>query len=135
MQNFDFDVVIQRYVQNNTPGIELKTYYSSKMANVVGSRNLAGIKNPAVDYLISKIISAKSRIELQTRVHAIDRVLMWNRYMIPQWYKGVNNIAYWNKFDRPKIKPKFALGVIDTWWYNADKSGLINAGKTPVTLK
>ena len=135
MQNFDFDVVIQRYVQNNTPGIELKTYFSSKMANVVGSRNLAGIQNPAVDYLISKIISAKSRIELQTRVHAVDRVLMWNRYMIPQWYKGVHNIAYWNKFDRPKIKPKFALGVIDTWWYNADKSGLINAGKTPVTLK
>ena len=105
------------------------------MANVVGSRNLAGIQNPAVDYLISKIISAKSRIELQTRVHAIDRVLMWNRYMIPQWYKGVHNIAYWNKFDRPKIKPKFALGVIDTWWYNANRSALINAGKTPVTLK
>jgi len=135
MQNFDFDVVIQRYVQRNTPGMELKTYFSSKMANVAGSRNLAGITNRAVDYLISKIISAKSRVELQTRVHAIDRVLMWNRYMIPQWYKGVHNIAYWNKFDQPKIKPKFALGVIDTWWYNAEKSALINAGKAPITLK
>ncbi|NKB19075.1 MAG: ABC transporter substrate-binding protein [Alphaproteobacteria bacterium] len=131
MQQYDFDVVVQRYVQTNTPGIEQKTYFSSKMADVPGSRNLAGIKNPAIDYLIDKVIAAKSRTDLVTAVHALDRVLMWNRYMVPQWYKGDHNIAYWNKFERPKIKPKFDLGMLDTWWYSAKKAAMIDAGKAP----
>jgi microcin C transport system substrate-binding protein len=131
MQQYDFDVVVQRYVQTNTPGIEQKTYFSSKMADVPGSRNLAGIKNPAIDYLIDKVIEAKSRKNLVTAVHALDRVLMWNRYMVPQWYKGVHNIAYWNKFDRPRVKPKFDLGMLDTWWYSAKKAAMIEAGKAP----
>jgi microcin C transport system substrate-binding protein len=131
MQQYDFDVVVQRYVQTNTPGIEQKTYFSSKMADVPGSRNLAGIKNPAIDYLIDKVIAAKSRADLVTAVHALDRVLMWNRYMVPQWYKGVHNIAYWNRFDRPRVKPKFDLGMLDTWWYSAEKAAMIEAGKAP----
>ena len=135
MQQYDFDVVVQRYVQTNTPGIEQKTYFSSQMADVPGSRNLAGIKNPAVDYLIDKVIKAKTRKTLVTAVHALDRVLMWNRYMVPQWYKGVHNIAYWNKFDRPKTKPKFDLGMLDTWWYNAQKAAMIDAGKAPPKSK
>ena len=81
MQQFDFDVIIQRYVQTNTPGLELKTYFGSNMADVAGSRNLGGIKNSAVDYLITKVITAKSRSDLLTSVHALDRVLMWNRFM------------------------------------------------------
>ena len=131
MQQYDFDVVVQRYVQNNTPGIEQKTYFSSKMADVPGSRNLAGIKNPAVDYLINKVIDASSRKELITAVHALDRVLMWNQYMVPQWYKGVHNIAYWDKFERPMVKPKFDLGMLDTWWYSLGKAAMIRAGKAP----
>ena len=131
MNNYEFDVVVQRYVQNNTPGIEQKTYFSSKMADVPGSKNLAGIKNPAIDYLINKVIAANSRKELVTAVHALDRVLMWNRYMVPQWYKGVHNIAYWDKFDRPEIKPKFDLGMLDTWWYSTRKAAMIDAGKAP----
>ncbi len=132
VQQYDFDVVIQRYIQPNTPGIEQKTYFNSKSANVPGSRNLAGIQNPAVDYLIEKIIAAVNRTELVTAVHALDRVLMWNHYMIPQWYKGVHNIAYWNKFERPKQKPKFSLGLLDTWWYNANKASMIAAGRAPL---
>jgi len=132
VQQYDFDVVIQRYVQPNTPGIEQKTYFSSEVANVPGSRNLAGIQNSAVDYLIEKVIAAEKRTELVTAVHALDRVLMWNHYMIPQWYKGVHNIAYWNKFERPKLKPKFSLGLLDTWWYNANKASMIEAGKAPL---
>jgi microcin C transport system substrate-binding protein len=131
MQQYDFDVVVQRYVQTNTPGIEQKTYFSSKMADVPGSRNLAGIKNPAIDYIIEKVIAAKSRKNLVTAVHALDRVLMWNRYMVPQWYKSVHNIAYWNKFVRPRVKPKFDLGMLDTWWYSAKKAAMIEAGKAP----
>lgn len=118
-QNYDFDVIVQRYVQPNTPGIEQKTYFSSEMADIPGSRNLAGIKDPAVDSLIESIINARSRPDLIAATRALDRVLMWNRYTVPQWFKGAHNIAYWDKFSRPKVKPRFALGVIDTWWHKA----------------
>lgn len=84
VQQYDFNIVIQRYIQPNTPGIKQKTYFNSSTANVPGSRNLSGIQNPAVDYLIEKVIAAVNRTELVTTVHALDRVLMWNHYMIPQ---------------------------------------------------
>jgi microcin C transport system substrate-binding protein len=131
MQQFDFDVIIQRYIQLNTPGIEQTTYFGSKMADIPGSRNLAGIKDPAVDYLIDKVIGARSRKALVVATRALDRVLMWNRYVVPQWYKGEHNIAYWNKFDRPRIKPRFDIGMLDTWWFNARKAAMIAAGKAP----
>ena len=131
MQQYDFDVIVQRYVQLNTPGIEQTTYFGSKMADIPGSRNLAGIKDPAVDSLIDKVITAKSRKALITATRALDRVLMWNRFVVPQWYKGEHNIAYWNKFDRPRIKPRFDIGVLDTWWFNPEKAAMIAAGKAP----
>ena len=130
-QEFDFDVIIQRYTMPNTPGIEQSNYFGSKWADVPGSLNLAGIKNPVVDNLVEKVISAKSREPLVTATRALDRVLMWNHYSVPQWYKGVHNIAYWNKFDRPRIKPQFDLGMLDTWWFNPEKAAMIAAGKAP----
>jgi microcin C transport system substrate-binding protein len=131
MQQYDFDVIVQRYVQLNTPGVEQKTYFGSEMADIPGSRNLAGIKDPAVDYLVDKVMTATSRKALVTATRALDRVLMWNNYVVPQWYKGEHNIAYWNKFDRPKIKPRFDLGMLDTWWFNKEKAAMIAAGKAP----
>ena len=131
MQQYDFDVIVQRYVQLNTPGVELRTYFGSQMADIPGSRNLAGIKNPAVDYLVDKVIAAVSRKELTTATRALDRVLMWNRYVVPQWYKGEHNIAYWNRFDRPAVKPKYDLGMLDTWWFDPDKAAMIAAGRAP----
>jgi microcin C transport system substrate-binding protein len=131
MQQYDFDIVINRYVQPLTPGVEQQAFYGSRFADVPGQRNLAGIKNPAIDYLIEKLIAAQSREALTTAVHALDRVIMWNHYIIPQWYKGAHNIAYWNKFDRPKVKPRFDLGMLDTWWYNAQKAAMIADGKAP----
>lgn len=125
MQQYDFDAIVQRYVQRLTPGIEQRAYYGSKFANVPGQRNLAGIKNPAIDALIEKVIAAPTRMEMVTAVRALDRVLMWNRYIIPQWYKGSHNIAYWRRFDRPKIKPRFDLGMLDSWWYNPDKAVML----------
>jgi microcin C transport system substrate-binding protein len=131
MRSYDFDTVVSRYVQPLTPGIEQQAYFSSKFADVPGQRNLAGIKNPAVDYLIDKIIGASTRPALVTAVRALDRVIMWNHYVVPQWYKGVHNIAYWNKFDRPKIKPSYDLGMLDTWWFNPQKAAMIKQGKVP----
>ena len=131
MQQYDFDIIIQRYVQPNTPGVEQTTYFGSKMADIPGSRNLAGIKNPAVDKLIGKVIAAKSRKALTDATRALDRVLMWNQYVVPQWYKGEHNIAYWNKFDRPELKPRYDLGMLDTWWFNPQTAAMIATGKAP----
>jgi len=122
---YDYDVIIQRYVQPNTPGIEQKTYFSSETVNIPGSRNLAGINNSAVDTLIDNIIAARSRRELKLATRALDRVIMWNKFFIPQWYKGVHNIAYWDKFSWPKIKPTYDTGILDTWWYDTKKARLL----------
>ena len=84
-----------------------------------GGRNLSGIRDPIVDALIETVIEAGSRAELVTAARALDRVLMWGYYVVPHWYKGSHNIAYWDKFGRPAVKPRYALGVIDTWWVNA----------------
>ena len=129
--NHDFDVVIQRFVQPLTPGLEQRNFFGSASAGVPGSFNVGGIDDPAVDALIEKVIGARSRPELTTAVHALDRVLMWNNYTVPQWFKGVHHIAYWNKFDRPATKPRFARGVVDTWWYSPEKAATIAAGKAP----
>lgn len=131
VDSFDFDVVIRRIVQRLTPGIEQRNYFGSAFADVHGTLNIGGIRNPVVDALIEKVTSAGNRPDLITAVHALDRVLMWNRYVVPQWYKGVHNVAYWNKFDRPAVAPKFDLGVIDTWWYDKAKAQMIAEGKAP----
>lgn len=127
----DFDVVIRRIAQPLTPGLEQRNYFGSEFASVPGSFNIGGVDDPAVDTLIEKIITAKTRSDLVTATRALDRVLMWNRYVIPQWYKGEHNVAYWNKFSRPATKPKFDMGVLDTWWYNAANAKMIDDGVAP----
>ncbi len=129
--SFDFDVLIRRIVQPLTPGLEQRNYFSSQYANVRGSSNIGGINDPVIDALVEKVINAESRTDLQLSVRVLDRVLMWNRFVVTQWYKGVHNIAYWNKFNRPKISPKYDLGVLDTWWYDTEKAAMIKAGKVP----
>ncbi|MEO1607844.1 MAG: extracellular solute-binding protein [Pseudomonadota bacterium] len=126
LKSFDYDIAIQRYVMSKTPGIELRSYFSSQTADVQGSRNLSGIKNPVVDALIDKIISANSGMELKTAVMALDRVLRAYNYWVPHWYKGAHNIAYWDQFGRPNVKPLYSRGIIDTWWYDAAKAAKLN---------
>jgi len=120
--SFDFDVVTIRFSLAETPGVGLLSLWHSREADVAGSFNLAGVKNPAVDGLLEKIMAAPNRDGLVTAVRALDRVLMWNHYAVPQWYKGAHNIAYWNRFSRPPTKPKFGRGVVETWWYDAAKA-------------
>ena len=129
--SFDFDVVVRRISQPLTPGLEQRNYFGSEFANVEGSSNISGIQDPVVDALIEKVISADTRDALTTAVRALDRVLMWNRFAITQWYKGSHNVAYWNKFSRPEISPKFNPGVLDTWWYDEDKATMIEDGEAP----
>ena len=121
-EKFDFDIVIERYALPNTPGIELREMFGSEQADSIGSRNLAGIKDPVVDALIETVVGAKSREELVAAARALDRVIAHGHYFVPQWFKGVHHLAYWDKFARPAIKPHYARGIVDLWWIDAAKS-------------
>ncbi|MGD9537347.1 MAG: extracellular solute-binding protein [Alphaproteobacteria bacterium] len=130
LKSFDFDFIIQRYVQALSPGAELRSYFGSAAADEEGSLNLAGIKNPVVDALIEKVLSAASREALITAAHALDRVLLFGHYMVPQYYKGSHRLVYWNKFSRPETPPAYDLGL-DTWWVDPEKEAALRArGKT-----
>lgn len=118
MKTFDFDVTTQRYTMNLTPSVELKSFWGSGAAGIDGSFNLAGISDPVVDALIDKVVAAKNRDELVTATRAVDRVLRTGHYWVPHWYKASHNLAFWNKFSRPSIKPQYDRGVITTWWFD-----------------
>jgi microcin C transport system substrate-binding protein len=122
MKSFDFDMTTQRYSLRLTPGVELKSYWGSDAAGMDGSFNLAGIKDPVIDALVTKVIEARSRAELLTATRALDRVLRAGHYWVPHWYKAAHTIAFWNKFSRPEVKPKYDRGVIATWWYDPEKA-------------
>lgn len=122
LKDFDFDITTQRYVMRNTPGVELRSYFGSGSADMVGSLNLAGIKDPAVDVLIEEIIGAENREDMHTAARALDRVLRAGHYWVPHWYKASHTIAYWDKFGQPETKPKFDRGILDTWWFEGAKT-------------
>jgi microcin C transport system substrate-binding protein len=126
MKSFDFDVAIERYVLRLTPGVELKTYWGSQAAKMEGSFNLAGIQDPVLDALTDRAIEAKSRAELVAACRALDRVLRAGHYWVPQWYKAAHNIAFWNRYSWPKVKAEYDEGIIDTWWYDADKTAKLD---------
>jgi microcin C transport system substrate-binding protein len=92
-----------------------------------GSFNLAGIKDPVIDALTSKVIEAKSRAELVTATRAIDRVLRAGHYWVPHWYKASHALAFWNKFSWPDVKPKYDRGALTTWWYDPAKAAKLRA--------
>lgn len=127
VKSFDFDITTQRYPMRLTPGVELLNYWGSVSARTEGTNNLAGIADPVVDALIDKVMAAKSRAELTTAVHAVDRVLRAGYYWVPHWYKASHTIAYWNKFGIPPAKPRYDRGAPDDWWYDAGKDAKLKA--------
>ena len=127
MKSFDFDIVVRRYVMSMTPGPELKSYLGSPAAVQEGSLNLAGVKDPVIDALLDKVVQAKSRDELVTVIRTLDRVVRSGHYWVPHWFKASHNLAYWDRFSKPETKPKYTLGEVDTWWYDADKAARLKA--------
>lgn len=125
-QSFDFDMMVHWFTQGPYPGNELINYWHSSTAEVVGSQNIAGVKNPAVDALVERVLNAKDLNELTTASHALDRVLLWNFYVIPQWFSRSHRVIYWNKFSRPAITPPYALGFLDSWWVDEEKEKKLN---------
>lgn len=115
-ESFDFDIVTARFSLSLTPGPELLNFFSSEAADNDGSFNLAGIKDPIVDALIEKVIAADNRDDMETALRALDRVLREGRYWVSQWSKGSHTLAWWDRYDRPKTKPAYARGILETWW-------------------
>jgi microcin C transport system substrate-binding protein len=120
-ETFDFDIMVNWFTQSASPGTEQMDYWHSSRADVNGSKNLVGIKNPAVDALVEKLTSATSYKEQLIAAHALDRVLQWNFYVIPQWYSRSHRVIYWNKFGRPPTIPPYSLGMIENWWIDKKK--------------
>jgi len=119
VNNNDFDMIVQSFPVSLSPGNELNNYWGSKAANIKGSSNHIGIESKIVDSLIHNVVIAPNRKDLITAVRALDRVLLHNYYVIPQWYSASYRIAYWSKLKQPKINPKYGLGIF-TWWINEE---------------
>jgi len=125
-EDFDFDMTVEVFGQSLSPGNEQRDFWGSAAAGTKGSRNVIGIKDPAVDRLIDLVIQAPDRKSLVARTRALDRVLLWGHYVIPHWHIQAWRVAYWDKFVRPGVAPKYALGF-DTWWVDARKEAALAA--------
>ncbi len=102
----------------NRPATSSATIWGSEAAGKEGSRNVIGIKNPAIDKLIDKIILAKDRDDLVGATRALDRVLLWNHYVVPQWHIPFDRLAMWDIFQRPGKLPSRDPSFLRVWWYD-----------------
>lgn len=121
---FDFDMVVESWGQSESPGNEQRDYWGSVAAEQKGSQNAAGIKSKAIDQLIELLIAAPDRDALVTRTRALDRVLQWGHWVVPNFHTNVDRVAYWDKFARPEITPKQGV-QFDTWWLDAGKAATL----------
>ncbi len=128
VDQFDFDIVVNSWPQSLSPGNEQRDFWSSAAADRPGSRNLAGIADPAIDKLIDRVIYAKSREELVAATRALDRVLLWHHFVVPQWYADGTRVARWNRFGLPDEPPPYGLGFPDTWWYAPEAARAAGTG-------
>ncbi len=115
---FDYDIIVTTFAQSDSPGNEQRDFWGTEAADREGSMNLIGIKNPAIDKLVDHIIFAKDREELVAATHALDRVLQWEDFVVPQWYSPDVRIAYWARYGQPKTLPGLTPGFLQVWWYD-----------------
>ncbi|MDN3276324.1 ABC transporter substrate-binding protein [Frankia sp. RB7] len=126
LRSFDFDMIIDQWGESLSPGNEQREYWGSQAADMPAARNTIGIKNPAIDALIEKVIYAKDRGELVAATHALDRVLLWNFYLVPQFTYGFSRYARWDRFSHAEPLPKYGRSGLPTlWWYDAEKAARI----------
>ena len=126
LRSWDFDMIVASWAQSLSPGNEQRGYWGSPAADQAGSRNLVGMKNPAVDALIERVIFAKNRDELLAATKALDRVLLWNFYVVPQWTYGRVRTARWDRFGRPNELPKYGAAAFPTvWWWDAQRAAKV----------
>lgn len=134
LRSRDFDMTTATWGQSNSPGNEQREYWHSSSADSSGSRNLIGLRDPAIDSLVDGLIRSDSRQSLITHARALDRVLLWGNYVIPNYYIDTFRIAHWNKFGRPAITPKYDFAML-TWWQSREKAEPTQAQATADTSK
>jgi microcin C transport system substrate-binding protein len=125
----DFDMIVTGWGQSLSPGNEQLDFWGSEAADREASRNYAGIKNPAVDALIKRVIFATDREDLTAATKALDRVLLWNHYVVPTWTIDVTRTARWDRYARPAKLPEYSYGFPDIWWF--DEARAAKAGGRP----
>ena len=126
LRNWDFDMVVASWPESLSPGNEQRGFWGSQAADQPGSRNLVGIKDAAIDTLIERVIFAKSREELVAATKAMDRVLLWHHFVVPQWTYGKVRSARWDRFGKPDPLPKYGMSGFPTvWWWDADKASKV----------
>ena len=131
LEDFDFDMTIERFSMSATPGDGMRPFFTSQSAATKGSYNLAGIASPVIDALIEKIIGANTRAELTVVCRAFDRVFRAGRYWVPQWYQTSHRVAYWDLFDHPAKPARYAQGVgaPENWWSDPNKAAKAEQAK------
>jgi microcin C transport system substrate-binding protein len=123
LRSWDFDMIVGVWPESLSPGNEQRDFWGSPAADTPGSRNYVGIKNPAVDALIERVIFAKDRAELVAATRALDRVLLWNFYVVPQFTSDKSRTARWDRFGRPEPLPTYGAAAFPTvWWWDAEKA-------------
>jgi microcin C transport system substrate-binding protein len=126
LRQWDFDIITASWGESLSPGNEQRGYWSSRAADQPGSRNLIGIKNPAVDKLIERVIYAKDRADLVAATHALDRVLLWHFYVVPQWSYPYQRTARWDRYSHPQSMPEYGLSAFPSiWWWDKDKAAKV----------
>ncbi len=134
MDTFDYDMTVVLLPQSLSPGNEQRDFFGSRAADEHGSQNVIGIKSPVIDELIEELINSPDRASLVAHTRALDRVLQYGYYVTPQFHLGAFWVAYWDKFRRPEISPKYAVGF-DTWWVDPGAEKSVEAKKASETAK
>ncbi len=130
LRQWDFDIIVASWTELLSPGNEQREYWGSRAADTAGSQNYVGIKNPAVDALIDRVVFARSRDELVAATRALDRVLLWNHYVVPQWTYGNVRTARWDRFGKPDKMPIYGLAAFPTiWWWDEDRAARIASSR------
>ena len=125
----DFDIIVDNFAQSNSPGNEQRQFWGSAAADKDASRNTAGIKNPAIDKLIDKVVFAKDRAELVAATKALDRVLLWNCFIVPHWHYPFERLAWWDKFSRPEKLPSQTSAPLQVWWTDSAKAKALETAR------
>jgi len=128
LRSRDFDIITFSWRETQLPGNELRDYFGSEAADQSGSDNVVGIKNPAVDAMIERVVLAKSYDDLAAAAKALDRILLWNNYVVPQWSFNKLRTARWDRFSHPDPLPKYGTSAFPRlWWWDADKAAKIGS--------
>ena len=130
LRSRDYDMIVSGFGQSSSPGNEQREYWHSASADNPGSRNFIGLKDPAIDTLVEKLIAADSREELITRTRALDRLLLWGHYVVPNWHIKSWRVAYWNHLAHPATTPRSDIGLM-TWWHKPDTAAPANPAPQP----